>query len=309
MKATVVIHRRVTGVRSAALAACALSAALLALGGGVAQARLVPAGSFGSGQIGEDPMGVAVDESSQSVYVSNFLSAKIDEFNSAEKLVSPPSPFATNGGHQSGVAVNPTDGDVYAVDNIINETSEVYETVVATYDPRSGAQLSSFPVSGCAGGFSGNFTLVQIATDSSGDVYLPCAPNSAVQEYSPSGTLLQTFTGSGSEALKEPTGVAVEPSGNVWVADTGNGRVEEFSANGSFERSISTLECRPSRSTLPVACLRLCSTAPTCAARSRHPVTTSWSTAPPERRLPPTLALAKSRIKPMRLMEPSTWWP
>lgn len=49
-----------------------------------------------------------------------------------------------------------------------------------TYDPGSGALLSSFSTSGCAN-VSGSFTWVEIATDAAGNVYLPCAPENLAQ--------------------------------------------------------------------------------------------------------------------------------
>ena len=218
---------------------CALIG-LLGLSTGVAQAEapgLVSFGSFGSEQLNVEnsethqsestsPIGVAVDQSSGDVYVSSFLSAHVEKFGASGKLISPPSPFGEGSGHESGVAVNPTDGNVYVVDGV--------NQAVDTYDPSTGGLLSSFSVPGCASGF----TLVQIAADSAGNVYLPCAPENEVREYSPSGTLLQTITGTGTNVLSGPTGVAVDSSGNVWVADTANGRVEEFSSTGVFVREI-----------------------------------------------------------------------
>jgi YD repeat-containing protein len=41
-------------------------------------------------------------------------------------------------------------------------------------------------------------------------------------------------TGSESEKLSKPSGVAVDSEGNVWVADLGGNRVEKFSASGGF---------------------------------------------------------------------------
>ncbi len=99
--------------------------------------------------------------------------------------------------------------------------------------------LSHFSIAGSANVF-GIFTGVQIASDSAGNVYLPNAPNNEVQRFSPEGTVLATITGSGAEALKEPTGVAVGPTGNVYVADNGNGRLEEFSPAGAFIMAIGT---------------------------------------------------------------------
>ena len=65
-------------------------------------------------------------------------------------------------------------------------------------------------------------------------MYVPNVPENEVLKYSETGTLLETFTGSGAHALKGPTGVAVDSSGDVWVADDGNNRIEEFSATGAF---------------------------------------------------------------------------
>ena len=52
-------------------------------------------------------------------------------------------------------------------------------------------------------------------------------------EYSPSGTLLKTFKGSGAGALEEPTGVAIDSSGDLWVADSGNDRIVELDSSGA----------------------------------------------------------------------------
>jgi hypothetical protein len=55
-----------------------------------------------------------------------------------------------------------------------------------------------------------------------------------VLEYSPAGALLSTFTGgTGSGALKGPTGLAIDAAGNLWVADRGDDRVEELSPTGA----------------------------------------------------------------------------
>src|SRR6185312_7033803 len=68
--------------------------------------------------------------------------------------------------------------------------------------------------------------------------YVPVVPENEVREYSPSGTLLKTFTGSGAGALKEPTAVAVDSSGDLWVADGGNHRIEKLSPAGALLEEI-----------------------------------------------------------------------
>jgi hypothetical protein len=219
-----------------ALLACALQGALCA---GVARAevsKLVANGNFAS----ESGLGVAVDQSSGDVFVTGFISltyktkagqepeaefhfGRSEKFDAAGKLLSP-SPFAESPPFYNGAAVNPTNGDLYAA-NISG--------AIEAFDPNTGALLYSFPVPASAfnGGFSGG---TQIATDSAGNVYLPNPETNEVLKYSPTGTLLETFTGSGVHALKEPLGVAVDSSGNVWVADDGDNRVEEYAPTGAF---------------------------------------------------------------------------
>ncbi len=220
---TVARSRRLAPI---ALALCAV--VLLALFAGVAQAEppaLISYGNFNS-QTGWG-IGAAVDQSSGDVYVSGLRDPEtgapppVNKFDASGKLLSPPSPFGAM--FHAGAAVNPVNGDVYVL-NAIFSTIEVF-------DPASGAQLSSFSITPSKN--FGPFTIVQIATDAAGNVYLPVVPANEVLEYSPAGTLLHTITGSGAGALSKPTGVAVDSSGNLWVADGGNNRVEELSPAGA----------------------------------------------------------------------------
>jgi NHL repeat len=197
--------------------------------------------SFGSGQVA-NPVGVAVDQASGQVYVASAITGAplIDRFDAAGSIL-PPSPFGSGavvsflGYVFSGVAVNPTSRDLYAV-----EGNGVSGNVpqIQTYNSTTGALLSHFSVAGSGNIFGGLLTVVQIASDTAGNVYLPNAPNNEVQEFDPQGNVLATLTGAGGEALKEPTGVAVAPYGNVYVADNGNGRMEEFSPGGAFIMAI-----------------------------------------------------------------------
>jgi hypothetical protein len=240
------LHTTGSGAPSRSLIAAPLVAlvALLALSVGVVQAeppKLVSYGNFGTG---ENPFGIAVDNSGLAsagdVYVAGLAVSNINKYDAAGKLISPPSPFG--GGSYSGAAVNPTNGDVYAVINVFNEVSETYEGRIDTYDPSTGALLSSFLVPGCANGLFGNFTWAQIASDSAGNVYLACAPKNEVEVFNSSGGapsgVAATIAGSGANALSKPTGVAVDSAGNVWVADDGNNRIEEFSSSGAFMAEI-----------------------------------------------------------------------
>ena len=203
--------------------------ALLALSAAVAQAEAPKLVSYGQFSAHETfPVGVAV-EGSGDLFVSSFLGenfapSSVVKLDPSGKLLSPPSPFGS--AYYSGVAVNPTNGDVYA----LGEEGFFTPAKIFVYDPNTGALLSSFEVP-ASRQFEGVLSDVQIAADSAGNVYVPVAPKNEVLEYSPSGTLLKTFTGSGAGALKEPTGVAVDASGDLWVA--GNNRIVELDSSGA----------------------------------------------------------------------------
>jgi hypothetical protein len=235
-----------------ALAMCIT--ALFVMSVGITQAdvsTLIPDGQFES----EGALGVAVDQSTSEsdssrgdVYVAGFLTDRLSEssnefvpgrvnkFTPSGSILTPPSPIPQSGGAQfaySGVAVNPVSGDVYALDA---QTSEI-----DTYDPATGEPVSPPFLVSSSGNFSFllNWTVVGIATDSAGDLYVPVVPDNKILEYDPATCPpapeacppLKTFTGgSGAGALKHPTAVAVDSAGNVWVADAGNSRIEELTA-------------------------------------------------------------------------------
>ncbi len=215
----------------AAVLVCALQGALYV---GVAQAeppKLIPYGSFGTQEV--NAVGIAV-EGSGDLFVSSLLTegegpSTVVKLDPSGNLLSPPSPFGS--AYYSGIAVDPTNGDVY----VIGENGSLFASkpaMIFVYDPDTGALLSSFEVS-APHNFSGLLTDVQIAADSAGNVYVPVVTENKVLEYSPSGTLLKTFTGSGAGALNEPTGVAINSSGNLWVADSANNRIVELDSSGA----------------------------------------------------------------------------
>jgi hypothetical protein len=213
-----------------------LLAGLLVLAAGLsastAQASVTytPIASLGAGQLGA-PIGVAVDQSSGNLLVGNLLEpgGVVELRSNGEHLRT----FEAGTELFSGTAVDPVNGNVYAVNGLQPEEK------ISTYDA-SGRSLSSFSISGSANFLFGLVTVVQIASDSADNVYLPNAPHNEVQELSPGGSVLGAITGAGAEALSAPTGVSVDPAGNVYVADNGNGRLEEFTAGGAFVMAIGT---------------------------------------------------------------------
>ena len=124
-------------------------------------------------------------------------------------------------------AVDPSNGDVYVVDN---QNSRVQK-----FDS-AGNYLSQF---GSSGSGNGQFTSpIGVAVDpASGDVYVVDAGNDRIEEFDSSGNYLAQFgsSGSGNGQFSSPMGVAVDPaSSDVYVVDGGNNRVEEFDAAGNY---------------------------------------------------------------------------
>ncbi len=232
----------VLALNVAAVIACALLGALTP---GLAQAeppKLISYGSFSAHEA--HAVDLAVDGSGD-LFVSGLIQgffepSPVVKLDPSGNLLSPPSPFGS--GHYSGVAVNPTDGDVYVLGEEGGFLTPATPATIFVYDPNTGVQVSSFEVS-TSRNFHGFFTDVQIAADSTGNVYVPNPLENEVMEYSPSGTLLKTLTGSGTGALKEPTAVAIDSSGDLWVADAGNNRIVEFDSSGApVERNGTPVE-------------------------------------------------------------------
>ncbi len=213
------------------MALCALVTLFAFCTAAVAQAeppKLISEGNFSTqGTV----VGIAV-EGSGDLFVSSFYEgffnpSTVAKFDPSGKSLSSPSPFGS--AHYSGIAVNPTNGDVYVLGEEGGFHTPATPAMIFVYDPTTGALLSSFEVP-ASRNFFGVFTDVQIAADSAGDVYVPNPPENEVLEYSPRGKLLRTFTGPGAGALEEPFGVAVDSSGNLWVA--GNNRIVELASSG-----------------------------------------------------------------------------
>jgi streptogramin lyase len=184
-----------------------------------------------------EPVGVAVDEAGNghveagSLYVAGLFSG-LSGFNFADELVSPNSFFGGEA-EMSGVAVNPVNHRVY----VVNASEHELET----FDPSTGAQVSSFEIPGTGNVIFG-LTAVQIASDSHGNVYVPDAPGNKIEVFNetgeePGGGVAKEI---GVGELSEPEGVTIDSAGNVWVADTGAGKIEEFSPTGTLMKEISS---------------------------------------------------------------------
>ncbi len=232
------LHAQGSGAPARSLVAAPLLAlfVLLALCVGAAQAeppKLISYEKFSAQEF--QAVGVAVEGSGDlfvsSLFGESFVPSSVVKLDPSGTLLSPPSPLGS--AHYSGVAVNPANGDVYVLGEEGGLITPATPAMIFVYDPNTGAPVGTPFEVPASRNLDGLLTDVQIAVDSAGNVYVPVVPGNEVLEYSPSGTLLKTYTGSGAGALKEPTAVAIDSSGDLWVADSGNNRIVELDSSGA----------------------------------------------------------------------------
>jgi RHS repeat-associated protein len=103
--------------------------------------------------------------------------------------------------------------------------------------PILGATNQTFPVPHSIPGYAhiGKLSVIVTATNATGSSSIQTgstSPPTATAAYELKREFAKEGTGTG--ALKKPTGVAIDKEGHVWVADTGNNRIEKFTATGSY---------------------------------------------------------------------------
>jgi hypothetical protein len=191
----------------------------------------------------EVPTGIAVDQTSQEIYVAE-LSKSLINLNPGEVEQLEPdgtptgsSPFTTGGqDFFAAVAVNPMTQGVYA-----------YQAEGMTpFGQKGTSKMSSFSSSGVLGAsFSPtNSTATTLAADSSGLVYFPNSSAHSVQVFNSSGVLESTIScgdcpGGG---FGEPTAAAFNAAGKLYVVDRGDDRVVKLTPSAGTYAYESTLQ-------------------------------------------------------------------
>lgn len=127
-----------------------------------------------------------------------------------------------SGGELTGVAVSPTNGDVYVAD--------YGKQTVEEYDESSGALVREWGPLLSDGSF---MQPVSLAVDSEGNVWVTDEGNDRVREFTETGEAITKFgaygSGTGQFILGRPGGIAVTSKGEVWLTDQGNHRVQMWS--------------------------------------------------------------------------------
>lgn len=192
----------------------------------------------------EVPIGVAIDQSSQLIYVAEASKALANVQPGQIEQLSPSgtptadSPFGTGGQDLFvSVAVNPSTHGIYA-----------YQVEGSTpFGQKGESKLSTFSSSGVLGpSFTpSNAKTGTLAADSSGRLFFPNSVTGSVQIFSSSGTLEGAITCSGCPggSFSTPGAVAFDSAGNLYVVDTAaGGRVIKLAPSAGSYAYASTLQ-------------------------------------------------------------------
>jgi sugar lactone lactonase YvrE len=176
----------------------------------------------------KQPTGIAWDEVTQQLIVSDTGQQRVNVFSSTGRLISE---FGERGS-QAGQFNFPT----YLWLNRMGEMliSDSLNFRVQIFD-KDGTFLSAF---GIAGDHAGDFARPKgIATDSHGHIYVVDALFHAMQIFNKDGDLLLTIGGQGQEQGQFwlPNGVFITKSNLIFVADTYNKRIQVFRYIGPKE--------------------------------------------------------------------------
>ncbi len=264
--------RRALGTSRSALLLVVLSCgALLALGGGVASAKITraiqgsfngsesPGGAFAFGPFG----GVAVDNSTGAgagdLYVgetdystgeSRVVKVKKDgtyagvEFNGS---ATPAGSFSFIGGFSrlGGIAVDSStganSGDVYVADGVHHVVDRFSETGAYECQITGAATASASECAGASGSktTAGGFEPINVAVNkANGDIYVSDVEHMVIDEFNPGGEYIGQIV---DPHLTSPSALAFDSSGDLYV-DNGSAfsgeSVVKFDSSGSFVSTV-----------------------------------------------------------------------
>ncbi len=176
-----------------------------------------------------EPNGVAVDQATGDVYVSDSTNEVVDVFNSAGRYLSQITGASTPAGSFSEVrsmAVDDVSGDLLVADS--GGVVYVFDAATGAYlETWSGSAVSN-PPGAPSGSFGGSVSVA--VNDASGDVYVSDSGDGVVDELESTGAYVGQITGvPGALSSFLPQGVAVgQSTGEVYVYDAVGNAVDVF---------------------------------------------------------------------------------
>lgn len=200
----------------------------------------------GSGQFSE-PWGIAVNQSSGDVYVSDTGDERVQEFSSTGTFITS---FGSKGAGAAqfnlaeGLAIDSSgnvwvaDQDNWRIDEFSSSGTFMMAVGWGVKDGKAEAETCTTTCEvGIAGSGSGQLDGGTAIAFSDGNIYVTDYGNRRVDEFSPTGTYISSFGGSGTGngKFEGVYGIATDPTtGNLYVGDSVEDRVQMFTPSGTF---------------------------------------------------------------------------
>jgi hypothetical protein len=191
------------------------------------------------GQFYGDLRGIAVNQASNLLYVSDAAGYRVEEFNLA---TNPATPVATIGSQGGGNGQFGDGARQIAVDSSGNLWAADYSNFRFEEFSPTGAFMAAYPspAEPPAPGFLSEARDVAV-NPVNGSVWVADSWSDRFEEFAADGTFIGAWGHRGSTApygLDYPRGIGVDPNGNVWVADTRDYYIRIYDDNGNYLNSI-----------------------------------------------------------------------
>jgi streptogramin lyase len=195
----------------------------------------------------EGPFGIAVNQTSGNVYVSDSTGSRIEEISSAGAFVASFGAKGSGAGQLSspqGVTID-SSANVWVADAANSRVEEfssagVFKLAVGwgVKDGKAEAETCSTTCqAGITGSGNGQLATPSALAFSGGNAYVIDYTNDRVEEYSSAGAYLSQFGSKGSATgqFEAPYDIASEATtGDLYVADSANNRVQKLTAAGAY---------------------------------------------------------------------------
>ncbi len=206
----------------------------------------------GKGQF-DGPVGIAINQSNNDIYVADYGNNRIEELSSAGAWLATIGSKGTTGGELSspeGVTID-SSGDVWVADYANNRVQELSSTgtfmLAVGWGVKDGKAEAETCTSSCEAGISGSGN-GQMANPASlavsgSDVYVADYSNNRVDEFTTAGAYVSQFGSKGTTTGKfeGPHDIAIESAtGDLYVVDKGNNRIQKFTPAGGFLTTFGT---------------------------------------------------------------------